>query len=121
MKEMEEKLKEAFEEGYKKAAGEAEEKMKSAFDEGYAKAKDDVVDKLFETQGEFRAEQHAESYRLGYCKCLDDSRAGAEDERRTLIEVPPLASVGPNVDASSEREPAKDPQPTPTSTSSPEE
>lgn len=110
-------MKEAFDEGYKKAAREVEEKTKSAFDEGYAKVKDDVIDKIFQAQGEIRAQQHEESFRLGYFKCLDDSGGRAEDERRTLIEVPPLSSAKPSVaeqaneavDAPTELVPKKDP------------
>lgn len=76
---------------------EMEEQKKVAFDKGYAKAEDDVVDQLEAAEGNFKAQQHSESYVLEYNKALDDKRVGANDERRASIEVPPLAAAEPEV------------------------
>ncbi|KAI8530864.1 hypothetical protein RHMOL_Rhmol11G0092600 [Rhododendron molle] len=37
--------------------------------------------------------QHKESFKLGYNRSLDDAEVEPEDERRILVEVPPLEAI----------------------------
>lgn len=45
-------------------------------------------------QVEIKEAQHKESFMLGYNRGLDDPEVESDDERRILVEVPPLAPAG---------------------------
>lgn len=105
-------------EGRKEMEGELEAKLKEAYDDGYRRAEDNILDQILEVEAELKAQQHIESFKLGYIKCLDDAGVGSEDERRASIEVPPLVvaesgareSTEKAADASNEQAPSEQPQ-----------
>ncbi|XP_058210090.1 uncharacterized protein LOC131322692 [Rhododendron vialii] len=70
---------------------EMEKEVQGQYEKGYAQAEEDVTDQVLEVQDEIKEAQHKESFMLGYNMGLDDAGAEADDERRSLVEIPPFA------------------------------
>ncbi|XP_058192111.1 uncharacterized protein At3g60930, chloroplastic-like [Rhododendron vialii] len=70
---------------------EMEKEVQGQYEKGYAQAEEDVTDQILEVQDEIKEAQHKESFMLGYNMGLDDAGVEADDERRSLVEIPPFA------------------------------
>lgn len=66
-----------------------EGELQKEYDRGYFDAEEAAAYELAEAQAEMIEEQHKVSLMLGYNRGLDDAGVEPNDERRTLVKVPP--------------------------------
>ncbi|KAI8547723.1 hypothetical protein RHMOL_Rhmol07G0217800 [Rhododendron molle] len=87
---------EGFAEGRAQVMQEGKEmkkQLQEQFDKGYFQAEEDVAEELLALQTELKDEQHKKSFLLGFNMGFDEAGVEPDDERRSLVEVPPLEAA----------------------------
>ncbi|KAI8571322.1 hypothetical protein RHMOL_Rhmol01G0110700 [Rhododendron molle] len=79
--------------GRKEMEEEMKKELQAHYDKGYQQAEEDAAEEIMAVQTELREEQHKKSFMLGFNTGFDEAGVEADDERRSLVEVPPVEAA----------------------------